>query len=102
MNIPVQRNAPSAKSLMSAFNIDKDTAEKVRLTIKSLRTSHGAVSQIAKNGWVGGYGAETIYTHKLFICYVNMGETYAITLIAHKNRVFIGNWGDLVEKYDRN
>ena len=64
----------------------------------------------AVNELVGGYGVEALGPRGSFSSggspryeYVNMGDTYATTLIyrTKTDNLFIGDWGSIVEREDR-
>lgn len=45
-----------------------------------------------------GYGVESLYPDIPSLYYVNMGDTYSITLLYYNGRYQIGSWGDIAEK----
>jgi hypothetical protein len=54
---------------------------------------------------LNGYGVEGFpiadgYTEKSFCSYVNMGDTYATTVLCVGDDFEIGCWGDIAEAYD--
>lgn len=72
--------------------------------------THSAVDRVldAANAALGGHGIEAIegewhdrYYQTIVALYVNLGETYATTLLfdAVKGRFQITSWGDWVERY---
>lgn len=54
------------------------------------------MSQIDKI--VHGYGVESLYPD-INLTYVNMGDTYALTLYWYNGKLHIGCWGDIAENH---
>jgi len=57
------------------------------------------------NAMLEGYGVEGFqiadgYTEKSYCSYVNMGDTYATTILCVGGDFEIGCWGDIAEKYN--
>lgn len=119
---------PSEKKLMGAFrNVDREEAKLVRKFAKAVDdpealeelveehapSTHTWVQQMYSDPYrssmwrtsvalhaigelIGGFGIEALGDKYE---YVNMGDTYATTLIysSDQDRLFIGSWGDFVE-----
>jgi hypothetical protein len=115
------RRAPSIKSIMSIHqDVTRHDAVLTRAIIKSTRKGINELLENAfpcTNKWIdscyrlpsahdirmsmfnellGGYGVEYA-GHGLE--YVNMGDTYNLTLIYHHGSYLVRSWGDIVESY---
>jgi hypothetical protein len=65
---------------------------------RGYHTSFGKRDYIqAISNTINGYGAESCYPELPDIHYVNMGDTYACTIILKGDKLYIGCWGDLFE-----
>jgi hypothetical protein len=100
-----QTHFPSTKALIKAFGITKEQANKIRLAMQN-EIGLMVADKIIHNT----YGVEeiciperkNIYQEPKFtIYYVNRGDTYTTTLMKVNDKYRIGNWGDLVERFDR-
>jgi hypothetical protein len=93
---------PSEHKLVEAFG-------EVGLAIRGILTNKG-YSKLDKleviNETIGGFGVEYIaqgHNQKSpAIEYVNMGDTYATTILYVNGKFKIGNWGDIVERSNYN
>jgi hypothetical protein len=54
------------------------------------------------NTLLDSYGYETIAGKEWNMGYMNMGDTYALTLCHYKGRWHVCSWGDVVEKFPKN
>lgn len=114
-----------AEKLMEAFQIDLETARSVRRCLTDLEYAEqqpGGAARIAEcynppddydvqlhavNKLINGFGVEYIadkddsYSDACGIDYVNMGDTYALTVCYDhtKNKFFLSSWGDIVERH---
>lgn len=113
-------NYPSVKTLMQITG-DRETAKIARAIIdgsvhgysipgvrehfsrnyhpqSKLQTKMEALNRI-----LGGYGVEAIQiageiTNSKWLDYVNMGDTYAATILHYNGRFVVGDWGSVVER----
>lgn len=119
--------APSLRALLAAFpSVDPDKLKLIRKVWRELHRK--AVKQLAEQhapkafAWsrecfnppstrsirwhaidelLDTHGIEHLGTHRRtceHVDYCNAGDAYAATLIFHGNRMYIGCWGDLVER----
>jgi hypothetical protein len=111
--------APSLKTLAAAFGEDK--APLLRRILKARRRkeieelstdaadlqreSYGKQSIqtlrfVALSQVLGGFGEESFRTRKgEWVTYVNMGDTYNVTLLKFRGTYRVGDWGTLAEKH---
>jgi hypothetical protein len=96
--------------LMKAWNITEETFKVfVSLVTKYTwedywdRRSHTSFAKREYmqyvNNVIKGSGVDSLYPDLPDIWYVNMGDTYATTVILKDDKLYIGTWGDVVEKY---
>lgn len=84
---------------MSIHHVDEETATRAReawRTIPNRREAREAVDSI-----IGTYGVEHLGLHKRageHAYYCNAGDTYAPTVLFTGLRMYVGAWGDLVER----
>jgi hypothetical protein len=104
---------PTVQTLQRINGIDDRKAKELRALLERYRDTYGThyglpahVVLCTANDIVGGFGVEQIgrgHNQKSpAIAYVNLGDTYATTLM-HVNGLFaVGDWGSIVErgKYD--
>lgn len=100
---------PSVKTIMGLKKSDrktpitKDEVKRIRIAMENRKGLKVA------NEILGGFGIETIglpdgcfdrcQTPDVSIYYVNMGDTYDTTLMRVNGVYRVGNWGDIVERY---
>jgi hypothetical protein len=67
------------------------------------RPGRVALTMEAANELLGGYGVEAVESADggVLFTYVNMGDTYTLTLVRHAGRYLVASWGDLVERLER-
>lgn len=67
------------------------------------RPGRAALTMEAANELLGGYGVEAVEGEdgNVLFTYVNMGDTYVLTLVRHGGRYLVTSWGDLVERLER-
>ena len=99
---------PSVPKLMS-IGIDKPTAVAVRaflawIVCRQYDRHPKSEDWATLNRMLGGFGDEyTPQGHNRkspAIHYINMGDTYATTLLYVRSRWVVGCWGDIVERGD--
>jgi hypothetical protein len=88
---------PSPKMLKKHFSLSVLQIKKLRETCR-LGWARSAMDHA--NIYLGGHGVESIYPEAPYILFVNMGDTYSKTLLYNKQKrmMWIGTWGDWVEK----
>ena len=101
-----QTRYPSAKALIKSFGITNEQANTIR---RAMVDKSGLC--VAQNIITDSYSIEMIalpdgclnncQTPKMTIYYVNRGDTYKTTLLRVNGVYKIGNWGDIVERFDR-
>lgn len=69
------------------------------------RPRYGERLMCALNEIIGGYGVEGLVRDGEIACeyeYINMGDTYTATIIRHipSQRISVGCWGDIVERWN--
>jgi hypothetical protein len=93
------RRAPSIGQLMAIHHVDEQTAQRARkawLTIGNRKLAREAVNDI-----IGTHGVEHLGLHKRaheHAYYCNAGDTYAPTVLFTGLRMYVGDWGTLVER----
>jgi hypothetical protein len=93
------RRAPSIGQLMSIHHVDEQTAQRARKawqTIGNRKQAREAVDAI-----IGTYGVEHLGVHKRaheHVYYCNSGDTYAPTVLFTGLRMYVGDYGSLVER----
>ena len=102
---PNPYNIPSVKTFMERLKLSKEQAKELR---KACEDNRGLT---CANKLLEGYGIETIglpdgcfnncQEPDLEIRYVNMGDTYDVTLCKVDGRYRVSSWGDVVEAWDR-
>lgn len=98
-------NHPSVKTISERLGLDTPTAKQVRALIQGVTCPHITMTLLALSDTIGGYGVEIARSnqdtqHKFMgLSYVNMGETYANTIIFDhsKLRWIVTSWGQMVE-----
>lgn len=78
---------------------DKDLSLITQLYTTSARFRHFKMALI--DALAGFSGVEFLGVHRRLggdVHYLNAGDTYAATLIFHRDRMLIGTWGDWVER----
>jgi len=99
------RRSPSIEMMVKRLHLKKVDATALKAEMK--RGNADRVLDMA-NSMIGGYGVESAqdelywessYYGPIGLLYVNMGETYNVTLCydTHKRIMFIGSMGDWVE-----
>lgn len=51
------------------------------------------------NHVLGTFGVESCYPDIPELHYCNSGDTYNITILYYKDKLYIGDWGSIAEKY---
>jgi hypothetical protein len=97
--------SPSIKKLIEAFKLDKAAAGELKSLMISANNNEAIEAAMEKaNILLKGHGIEVIWGNNVYwpcLEYVNMGDTYNITLCYERNKdnFFIGTWGDYVERH---
>ncbi len=94
---------PSIKTLMSGLHLTREQSQQLR---DAMAMGRGLK---LGNELLKGFGVETIglpdgcfdncQAPEIEIQYVNMGDTYATTLLRVNGQYRVGNWGDIVEGF---
>ena len=99
----------TAKELTDHYRLDPKIAGKINALKKNART-HNEVDLALEeiNRLIEGYGVEVVrgrpwvdhFYQDINLLYVNMGDTYAPTVIYDtlKERFYITTWGDIIER----
>lgn len=93
------RKPASAKALQEIKDVTPQDAEKIRTIWRTVGNRQAAREEI--NAILCTHGVEYLGTHKrtgAHVYYCNAGDTYATTVLFAGLRMFVGCWGDLVEK----
>ena len=51
------------------------------------------------NNIIGTFGVESCFPEIPDLYYCNSGDTYNITILHYKGKLYIGDWGSVAEKY---
>lgn len=51
---------------------------------------------------IGTFGVENLFPEIPDLFYCNAGDTYSTTILCYKDKLYIGCWGDIAEKYLKN
>ena len=51
------------------------------------------------NDIIGTFGVESCFPEIPDLYYCNSGDTYNITILYYKGKLYIGDWGSVAEKY---
>ena len=96
---------PSIKTFTERLGLTKEQAKELRAAMESGK------GLVVGNRMLNAHGLESIglpdgcfdncQRPDVDIRYVNMGDTYATTLLKVNGRYCVGSWGDVVEAYDR-
>ena len=89
--------SPSIESLRKHFKL---TLADAKLLKAAFYQGVPKTAMRLANKFIGGYGVESLYPEASHIYFVNIGDTYSKTLVYNldKNYVWVGSWGDWVEK----
>ena len=93
------RRCASVKNLMTIKDVTQEDAQEIRRIWKTVTNRGEARENIDKI--LRTYGVEYLGQHKRsgeHVYYCNAGDTYAGTILFKGLRMFVGYWGDLVEK----
>lgn len=90
-------NYPSVLTLMTGLSIDKQAAEKIREYMREQTVSKAL--RMSAELIPGASGVEFVPGTSGGVRYINMGDTYATTLLFDykKYRFYITSWGEIVE-----
>jgi hypothetical protein len=90
-------NIPTVKTMAIHFGIDKANALRSEFEHQRERDAHfmplGGINRI-----LNGYGVEYIDDRNRTIAYVNMGDSYATTILRVNGKIRVGDWGSIVER----
>lgn len=89
---------PSVATMVKRLHITKDAATKIKAAMNAGRPR--AALNLA-NTAMDGYGVESLYPEFPKFAYVNMGDTYRMTLCYTGRSFYCGSWGDWVERHSR-
>jgi len=101
---------PSVKTIgrLKKLNGETITTDESKAIRRAMENKKGL---IVANTILDGCGIETIglpdgcfencQTPEITIRYINMGDTYDTTVLKVNGQYRIGNWGDIVERFDR-
>jgi hypothetical protein len=89
-------NIPSKKRMVEAFGVERGSA--LRLYFEKGRRNGMSYRLGAANVILEGYGVEYIEHRGKGIHYVNMGDSYATTIMRVDGKLRIGDWGSIVER----
>ena len=84
--------------------VDVDSFESVQACLKACYNEPciDHLQLLAINEIISGFGIEAVEINGRYYNYVNLGETYATTVMTDPSgRFFLTSWGDLVEALER-
>jgi len=87
---------PSVKALQGSLKIPLRSAQIIKYAMGQGRPIRALEEA---NAAMGGYGVGNLYPDYPEFYYVNMGDTYSMTLCYTGNSFYIGSWGDWVERH---
>lgn len=93
------RRAASTLNLQQIKDVTPEIAAKVREVWKTVTIRDEARRQIDK--LIDTHGVEFLGVHRetgYDVYYCNAGDTYATTILFHGLNMWVGCWGDLVER----
>ena len=97
------RNLPSTKTIKDRLACSAETAKKVRDVLEDAHPlTSGKITRALDtiDDLIGGFGREFIGNGRQGVSYINMGDTYANTVLYDykAERFLVGCWGDIVER----
>jgi hypothetical protein len=97
MTIRFPVRSPSVERLRKELKIDLGHAQLIK---QQCVLGHPHAALKLANEAMGGFGIENLYPDAGYIYYINMGDTYSLTLLYNdnSNTMWIGTWGDWYEK----
>lgn len=96
------------KNLMEINHVDRDAAKKAYQILQDYNHYTDSEEKILEelNSLLGGYGVESTYDQNCMgatdpneLLYINMGDTYDLTICHYKNKFRLCSWGDIAEKF---
>ena len=89
-------NIPTVKTM--AVHFSKDKAVQLRKAFEGYVNNGRKVGLREALDILDGYGIEYIQHKDMSIAYVNMGDSYATTILRVNGKIRIGDWGSIVER----
>lgn len=94
-------NYPTLKTIMNGLACDKETAQSIRATMKQeALDTYERLETI--NKLIEGYGVEDSgrcdFRNGPPLLYINMGDTYTVTVCYFNDHFRIVDWGTIVER----
>ena len=90
-------NIPTVKTMASHFG--KDKAVQLRKAFKGyVDNGYRVVGLKEALDILDGYGIEYIQHKDMNIAYVNMGDSYATTILRVNGKIRVGDWGSIIER----
>lgn len=89
-------NIPTVKNMSVYFG--KEKALRLRKAFRGYVDNGRVVGLREAVDILGGYGVEYITHKNMNIAYVNMGDSYATTILRVNGRIRVGDWGSLLER----
>lgn len=89
-------NIPTVKTM--AVHFGKDKAVQLRKAFEGYVNNGRKVGLREALDILDGYGIEYIQHKDMSIAYVNMGDSYATTILRVNGKIRIGDWGSIVER----
>lgn len=91
---------PSERTLVQAFGIEKGRALRAAFELHRDRFPFKRPALRQACEILGGEDVEGFYLKDNRLCaYVNMGDTYATTILRIGNSLQVGSWGDVAERF---
>ena len=93
------RRCASVNALMEIKDVTREDAEKIRTIWRTIGNRESARGQI--DAVLRTYGVEYLGQHRRsgdHVYYCNAGDTYAPTIIFAGLRMYVGCWGELIER----
>jgi len=87
---------PSIRRLVEELRIDHESAKQIK---RAMKEGKAKTALTLADKAMGGYGVESLWPEYPYFSYVNMGDTYDLTLYYTGKSFQIGSWGDYVETH---
>jgi len=87
---------PSIDRLVNELGITRESAREIK---RSMREGKAKTALTLTDKAMGGYGIGDLWPEYPRLSFVNMGDTYDITLYYTGKSFQIGSWGDYVENH---
>lgn len=97
----MSRISASIKSLMQIKDVTVEDAKRIRAIWQDTKTRNRKKSRHDIDLALRTFDVEFLGQHKRsgkWVYYCNAGDAYATTILFAGDRMFVGCWGDLVEK----